>query len=77
MCLLDWKHISPSLNKLPKGRIPTWFSVLEETAISHSYHRKLYDKFNFPETNYFSYTTGHFSHKPKPWLITILNEQIL
>jgi ribonuclease HI len=77
ICLLDWKHISPRLNKLPKGRIPTWFSVLEETTISHSYHRKLYDKFNFPETNYFSYTTGHFSHKPKPWLITILNEQII
>src|SRR5260363_139494 len=25
-CLLDWKHISSRLNKIPKGKIPLWFT---------------------------------------------------
>jgi ribonuclease HI len=76
-CLLDWKHISPRINKIPKGKKPLWFIVLEELTTSHSYQRTLYDHFNLPDTNYFSYTTGHFSTSRKPWLITIIGDQII
>ena len=26
--LLDWKHISPRINKIPKGKKPSWFTIL-------------------------------------------------
>src|SRR5260363_176110 len=35
--LLNWKHISPRLNKIPKGRIPLWFTLLEDKVTSHSF----------------------------------------
>jgi ribonuclease HI len=75
--LLDWKHISPRINKIPKGKKPSWFSILEDLVTSHSHQRTLYEHFILPDTNYFSFTTGHFSTKPKPWLITTINNQII
>jgi len=76
-CLLDWKHISPRLNKIPKGRIPLWFTYLEDQTTSHLYERTLHQHFQLPQSNYYSYTTGHFSRHTKPWLITLLNNQII
>jgi hypothetical protein len=75
--LLHWHHISPRLNKLPKGVIPQWFTTLEDITTSHSYQRTLYNHFNLPQSNYFSYTTGHFNSNTKPWLLTVLNNQII
>ena len=77
LCLLDWKHISPRIHKIPKGRKPLWFTTLEDLTTSHSYYRTLYDHFKLSEINPFSYTTGHFSKHSKPWLITALNNQII
>jgi hypothetical protein len=37
-CLLDWKHISPRIHKVPKGRKPLWFTTLEDITINHSYY---------------------------------------
>jgi len=76
-CLLDWKHISPRLNKIPKGKIPLWFTFLEDQTTSHAYERTIYPHFNLPQTNYYSYTTGHFSKYTKPWLITLFDNQIV
>jgi len=76
-CLLDWKHISPRINKIPKGKQPLWFTYLEDQVTSHSYNRTLYQNLHLPNTNYYSYTTGHFSSRKKPWLITVLDNQII
>ena len=77
-CLLDWKHISPRLNKIPKGKIPSWFALLENKILNHSYERTLYPNLQLSQSNYYSYTTGHpLSKNAKPWLITILNDQII
>src|SRR6202007_599362 len=65
-CLLDWKHVSPRLNKIPKGEIPLWFTFLEDQTTSHTYEHTIYPHFNLPQTNYYSYTTGHFSKYTKP-----------
>src|SRR5690242_5944892 len=60
-CLLHWQHISPRFNKLPKGVVPQWFTTLEDITTSNSHQRTLHNHFNLPQTNYFSYTTGHFT----------------
>jgi hypothetical protein len=76
-CLLEWKHISPRINKIPKGKLPLWFSYLEDQTTSHSYNYTLYQHLHLPSTNYYSYSTGHFSLQKKPWLITVLDDQII
>jgi hypothetical protein len=76
-CLLDWKHISPRIHKVPKGRKPLWFTTLEDITTNHSYYRTLYNHYQLPKINHFSYTTGHFSKSSKPWLITTLQDQII
>ena len=76
-CLLNWKHISPRLNKIPKGKIPLWFTFLEDQTTSHTYECTIYSHLNLPQTNYYSYTTGHFSKHMKPWLITLFDNQIV
>ena len=76
-CLLDWKHISPRIHKIPKGNQPLWFTYLEDQVTSHSYNRTIYQHLHLRDTNYYSYTTGHFSSCKKPWLITILDDQII
>ena len=68
--LLKWEHLSPRIGYLPKGKIPTWFKYLENTLIENSVTRKLIQQPVLTSNNYFSYTTGHFSKKHKPWLIT-------
>ncbi|RIB08210.1 hypothetical protein C2G38_2212231 [Gigaspora rosea] len=35
-CLLDWKHISPRLNKITKGKIPLWFTFLEDQTTTRN-----------------------------------------
>src|SRR6185295_16968908 len=75
--LLDWKHISLCINKIPKGKQPLWFNYLEDQITSHSYNHTLYQHLHLPSTNYYSYSTGHFSLYKKPWLITVLNNQII
>src|SRR5690242_10878072 len=76
-CLLDWKHISPRIHKIPKGRKPLWFITLEDITTNHSYYRTLHNYYQLPKINHFSYTTGYFSKHSKPWLITTLQDQII
>ena len=76
-CLLDWKHISPRIHKVPKGRKPLWFTTLEDITTNHSYYRTLYNHYQLPKINHFSYTTEHFLKSSKPWLITTLQDQII
>ena len=76
-CLLDWTHISPRIYKLPKGKQPLWFTYLEDKVTSHSHNRTLYQHLHLSNTNYYSYTTGHFSLGKKPWLITAIDDQII
>ena len=75
--LLNWKHISPRLNKIPKGKIPQWFKILENLVTDSSDSRTISSQLNMPPTNYYSYSTGYFYKHSKPWLITLLNNQIL
>src|SRR6185295_8353719 len=76
-CLLDWKHISPRIHKIPKDKQPLWFTYLEDLVTSHSYNHTLYSHLHLLDTNYYSYTTGHFSTRKKLWLITVLDNQII
>ena len=76
-CLLDWKHISSCIHKIPKGKQPLWFTYLEDQVTSYSYNHTLYLHLHLPNTNYYSYTTEHFSTCKKPWLITVLDNQII
>jgi hypothetical protein len=76
-CLLDWTHISPRIHKIPKGKQPLWFTYLADKTTSHSYNRTLYQHLHLPDNNYYSYTTGHFSPHSKPWLITVIDNQIV
>jgi ribonuclease HI len=76
-CLLHWKHISPKLNKIPKGRKPLWFSTLEEITINHLDDRTLHSHYNLSKINYYSFTTGHFNTRSKPWLIAPFRDQII
>jgi len=64
-------HLSLWIGYLPKGKTPTWFKYLENTLIENPFSRKLIQQLILTPNNYFSYTTGHFNKKHKPWLITI------
>ena len=75
--MLNWKHISPHIHKIPKGKQPLWFTYLEDQVTNHSYNRTLYQHLHLPNTNYYSYTTGHFSSRKKLWLIIVLDDQII
>ena len=74
-CLLDWKHISPRINKIPKGKIPQWFKLIEDSTINSVDNRLISPSLNMSPTNYYSYNTGHFQKHAKPWLITLFNNQ--
>jgi len=41
--LLDWTHISPRLNYLPKGCKPKWFTTLETIILDHTSTRAISD----------------------------------
>ena len=66
------------LIKSQKEKYLHGFNLLEDKILSHSYERTLYSYLELSQSNYYSYTTGHPSSKnAKPWLITILNNQII
>ena len=64
--LLDWKHISPRLQHIPKGRKPLWFTTLENTIITNHQSRLVNSQLQLPLANSISFTTGHYKQAPKP-----------
>jgi ribonuclease HI len=75
--LLDWSHISSRINYLPTGRKPKWFSILEQTILLNLHTRKINNNLPLPDVNTFSLNTGHYKHKPSPWLLTLKNNDII
>ena len=75
--LLEWKHLSPRLLHLIKGRKPLWFTFLEDTILSHSYYRTILPQYQPPGSNPFAFHTVHFNKKSKPWLLTYNNNEII
>jgi len=68
--LLDWQHISPRLQYIPKGRKPLWFTTIESKLVSDQETREINpQQIQLPSTNSLAFTTGHYK-KSKPWLIT-------
>src|SRR5205085_8618839 len=70
--LLDWTYISPRLNYLSKGRKPKWFTTLEIIILDYTSTRVISNQFWPLSNNSLAYTTGHYSIRAKPWLITYL-----
>ena len=75
--LLTWEHISPRINSLIPGKIPKWFTILENKITTNSITRQLISTLQLPSVNSLSYTTGHFNTKNKPWLITYKEQTII
>jgi hypothetical protein len=78
--LLDWKHLSPRLLYLPKGRKPLWFSYLEDTILAHSYYRNILPHYQSPGHNPYAYHTINTSKKltkSKLWLLSYYNDEII
>jgi ribonuclease HI len=46
-------------------------------VLNHHRNRTFHEQYKLPDINYFSFSTGHFSLKSKPWLITTIEDQII
>jgi len=57
---------------LPKGRKPKWFTTLETIILDHTSTRVISNQFQPLSNNSLAYTTGYYSTRAKPWLITYL-----
>jgi ribonuclease HI len=75
--LLDWKHISPRVLQLSRGRKPLWFTTLEDKVLAHRNYRFLLPHYQQPGPNIFAYSTYYIPKRLKPWLITFNDEEII
>ena len=76
--LLDWQHISSRIQQIPKGRKPLWFLTLENNLLIFQQTREINSQYlQLSNINTLSFTTGHYKIKPKPWLITYNETDII
>src|SRR5690242_9109901 len=75
--LLIWKHLSPRLLHLPKGKEPLWFQTLESIVLENTNQRSLYTQFQQQGINIFAYNTCNMPKRSKPWLLSFNNNEII
>ena len=65
------------LNFIPTSKIPKWFLTIEQTTISNYTTRLITSQLQLSDINSLALSTGHFSKKSKPWLITYQDNNII
>ena len=75
--LLEWTHLSPRLRHIPKGKLPLWFSTLEDIVLADKYNRLLLDQYQPTGTNIFAISSYSIPKRSKPWIITINDNEII
>jgi hypothetical protein len=75
--MLEWQHLSPRLQHLPKGKKPEWFSWLERKIITDFAERTIAPHIQPQGFNPFAYITNNIPKNQKPWLLTYRNDEII
>ena len=57
---------------MPKSYKPKWFTTLETIILDYTSTKVISNQFWLLSNNSLAYTTGHYSTRAKPWLITYL-----